>query len=159
MTNEETATIKWILNHPLWTHSYFARIPPANTNPFIRNDRGTLTLADDSNWPEQDIRDGCFSDVVTTEYVFVNPASMTIDDDESLNTLFQVWIEAGGWCDQSAGGWDDWMPETGWNEFNKWIPEHDYRLNCSGDNVVAALLNLAKLVAEHYNDDGTSKDD
>jgi len=159
MTSEEIystkVVIEWLMAHPLWEHPYYIPMPPSFEEAFIQNDNGTYSLGDDSEWPIEDVKAGGFYEAVELNFVFVNPITNRIDDDGSLNTRFRVWVEAGGWYDQSVE--DLPVPSCGWDDNNKWIPEVDCDLNCGGDNVVEAFLNLAKLVRKHYNDDGTSR--
>jgi hypothetical protein len=157
MKSEETEILKWLMSHPLWEHEHFAHVPPDMESYFQKNEDGTCTLAHSDEWPLIDIRGGSFSEAVRVDFVFVNPETLEWDDNEELNTHFQVWVEGGGWYDQSAEE-NSWEPTGGWNKHNKWIGVHDYRLNCGGDTVPEALLKLAELVKTYYNDDGTSKE-
>lgn len=67
-----------------------------------------------------------------TDVVKVNPETMAIDDDESKNTLVQVWLECGPWDEEDN------------------IPCHDYDLDCYGNTFEEAVIELAKLVKEKY---------
>lgn len=77
-----------------------------------------------------------------TTVVKVNPETMEIDDDRSKNTKVQVWLEHGPY--EKIDG-----------EFPQ--PTHDFNLDCGADTFEEAIIKLAKLVKEHYNDDGTHK--
>jgi len=156
MTKEEIKTIKWLMEHPLWTHDWFVPIPPSSDAMFTENDNGTFSIADSSSWPIHNLGNGGFEESVNIRFVFVNPQTMMVDDNDKLNTRFQVWVEAGGWYDQSVE-----VPygDFEWNDHNKWIGVHDFRLNCEADTVPEALLKLAELVKKHYNDDGSGKDE
>ena len=60
------------------------------------------------------------------EVVKVNPETNSIDDDKTKNTKTMVWLEYG--------------------------PDgcHDIRLDCGGDTFEEAIIKLANLVNEHY---------
>lgn len=68
--------------------------------------------------------------------VKVNPENLTIEDDESLNTLTQVWIESGCWvyCEDSG----------------KYEMSHDYKLDTGGDSFEEAIVNLANILEGWY---------
>lgn len=94
--------------------------------------------------------------LVEIEPAYVNPLTDAIDDDESLNTSFQVWIEAGPMFDMSTDpSWEP--PPGGWLPENKWIRTHDYDLNVGAADLETALLYLATRVEVFYNEDGTNK--
>jgi hypothetical protein len=81
-----------------------------------------------------------------------------VDDNESKNTQFEVWFEAGGWFDQSKDDEFYYVPDGGWNDDNKWMACHDIRLDCGGTTMEMALCELARLVRFFYNDDGTPRE-
>lgn len=60
----------------------------------------------------------------------VNPENDTIEDDETLNTKTQVWLESGYY-----------------EENNSW---HDIELDCGADNYEEAIIKLAELVYKNY---------
>lgn len=144
---ERRSLIKWVMHHPLWTHEWFVRVPPADYD-------GPLFGADESGWPLEDVRDGGFHECVDIEPVYINPATKAIDEDEEKNTEFRIWIEAGGWDDlakpENSATWPE--PQGGWNEFNRWTACHDYNLDCGGSTMEDALLQLAARVKFHYGD-------
>jgi len=152
------ALVKWVLWHPLWSHDCVHQRPVDwETNPqaYFSDDKRTMRSADET-WETHTERDeGSFHDCLYMDFVYVNPKTYSIDDNEALNTKFQVWVEAGGWMDQSE---EDWEPTGGWNEHNKWAHCHDMDLDCGGDTVEEALLELAVRVKFYYNDDGTDKE-
>jgi|15BtaG_2_1085339.scaffolds.fasta_scaffold01022_3 hypothetical protein len=159
MNEEEKTLIKWLMEHPLWTHDHFIPVPPAGMDVrdmFDENSDGTFSVVDRSDWPIENVGDGGFEEAVHVSYVFVNPLTESIEVDDSLNTAFRVWVEAGGWYDQSQDTL--LLPSGGWNQYNKWISEHDYRLNCGAPTVTEAFLQLAELVKTYYNDDGSPKE-
>jgi hypothetical protein len=83
-----------------------------------------------------------FEESLSIMVVKVNPETKAIDDDESKNTLTNVWLECGNWED---------IPDHGWSGY-----VHDMELDCGGDTFEEAIINLANLVLEHYgeNPDG-----
>ena len=152
---ERKAMIQWLIEHPLWTHPGRSfKVPPENINiDPIDYMEGKI---DDSEWPEEVWPDGSFYECVGFTYHYVNPETECVEDDDSLNTMFQVWVDyAGGWMDQSKN--DDWEPDGGWNDYNKWQVACDLRLECGGNSMEDCLLELAARVKVFYNDDGTDK--
>ena len=159
---EQREWVKWILDHKVWTHPITIKLPPEGRDfgelfegvpgtPFTR----LLDAPDD--WEEAVSQDGSFYDCADVEYVFVNPDTDAIDDNEALNTAFRVWIEAGPWHDLSTD--EHWpIPEGGWTDHNRWGHSHDIRLDCGADSAHAALLTLAALVGLCYDEEGVSKD-
>jgi hypothetical protein len=99
---------------------------------------------------------GGFERCVDFDFVFVNPRTDEIDDDDTKNTAFYVWIEAGPMDDMQ--GLDLPAPTGGWTEYNRWMNSHDIRLDCGAPTMDAALLQLADLVERYYNDDGSAFD-
>lgn len=97
--------IRWILIHPIW----------------ITDQHGKQFA-------------GRRGDGIDYDFVYVNPHTNKIDKDDSLNTKFQVWLEAGPL----------------WTECDNTQHSHDPRLNCSGDTIEAVLLKLADLVEKYY---------
>ena len=85
---------------------------------------------------------GLFECGLYTAVVKVNPETMEIDDDSTKNTKVQVWLEHGPYEKV-----EDLFPQH----------THDWELDCGGDTFEEAIIELAKLVKEHYNDDGTHK--
>lgn len=83
-----------------------------------------------------------FEQGLYTMVVKVNPDTMEIDDDRTKNTKVQVWLEHGPWEEVDFG-----LPRH----------THDFDLDSGGDTFEEAIIELAKLVKEHYNDDGTHK--
>lgn len=81
----------------------------------------------------------CFRDILYIMVVKINPETCEVDDDESKNTQTQVWLECGPWGE----------------EYNC----HDWDLDCGANTFEEAIIKLAHLVKEHYNDDGTKKRD
>ena len=78
-----------------------------------------------------------FRDILYIMVVKVNPETCEVDDDNSKNTKTEVWLECGPW---SA-------------DYNT----HDWDLDCGGDTFEEAIIKLANLVKEWYDDDGIKK--
>lgn len=71
----------------------------------------------------------------------VDPKTHRIEDDESRNTLTEVWLELG----------TQYQPDESWNEGKEWYyNSHDTNLDCCGDTFEEAIIELAKLVEEFY---------
>lgn len=68
----------------------------------------------------------------------VCPETNRIEDDDSLNTKVQYWVECGGTCiDEFLGGVSQY---------------HDCDLDCGGDTYEEAVERLYELVLTHYDD-------
>jgi hypothetical protein len=78
-----------------------------------------------------------FRDILYIMTAKVNPDIGMVDDDESKNTKVEVWLEVGPWSEQ--------------------YHTHDWDLDCGGDTFEEAIIKLADLVKQYYNDDGTKK--
>jgi hypothetical protein len=111
---------------------------------------------DGPDWETHDTLLGSFNERVDIDFVYVNPLTERIEDDDRLNIAPRVWIEAGGWHDQS-GDKNLPVPEEGWNKHNKWIGCHDYRLDCGGPDLETAILELACRVEFYYGDGHENK--
>ena len=132
--NERKARVRWILNHRIWGHP----IIPRGWRGYIKD-------------YEQDAYEH-----IRFDFVHVDPTTETIEDDDARNTAFRVWIEAGPPFDMRT---DPHTPEPpgGWTLDNCWFSGHDLRLDCGDASMEGALLKLADLVEQHYNEDGTDK--
>lgn len=86
-------------------------------------------------------RISCFKENLYIEVVKVNPENNRIEDDESLNTKTQVWLECGTW------GTDECFS----------FYTHDPILDCGADTFEEAIIKLAELVKIHYGDGHYSK--
>ena len=69
--------------------------------------------------------------------VKINPDIGMVDDDESKNTKVEVWLEAG--------------------PYGEHCNIHDWDLDCGGDTFEEAIIKLADLVKQYYDDDGIKK--
>lgn len=153
---ERKTMIQWLIEHPLWTHPGKSfKIPPKNIDP-VDYTEGKI---DDSDWPEETWPEGSFYECVGFTYHYVNPETECVENDDSLNTMFQVWVDyAGGWYDRSKTKDSDSIePVEGWNDYNKWQNSVDLRLEAGGNSMEDCLLELAARVKVFYNDDGSSK--
>lgn len=93
---------------------------------------------------------------------WVNPETNEIDDNESLNTKFQTWLEvclpASNMEILSFLSMDGSTEEIAknahkYNLFDQYrFHLHDYELDCGGDTFEEAIINLATLVLEKYGD-------
>lgn len=120
-TFEENQTnrekIRWILEHPVWTR------------------QGDNECLSSGYW-----------NMLEFDFVHVNPAKEEIDDDDSLNTAFRVWIEVHVW---------EWFSVDGQNY--EWVKAHYHKLDCGGPTMEAALIELANLVHECYDETGKER--
>lgn len=64
----------------------------------------------------------------------VNPKTCEIDTNSELNTKTEVWLELGRWSEESNTAY------------------HDYDLDCGGDTFEEAVIKLANLVDEYYDE-------
>jgi hypothetical protein len=71
---------------------------------------------------------GHFERCLDIDVVKVNPINDIIEDDESLNTKTQVWLESGSYEDEDRQGC------------------HDYDLDCGANTFEEAVMKLATLV-------------
>lgn len=71
-----------------------------------------------------------FESLLDIDVVKVNPEGESISDDDSLNTLTQVWLEIG--------------------EYNTMGRIHDIDLDCGGNTFELAIIELANLVMKHH---------
>ncbi len=127
---ERKARIQWLLDHDIWKR-------PQGDNNFLM---GELTECTDF------------------EYVYVNPLTEIIDDDDSLNTAFRIWVEAGHWGNESDGpNAEALVPPEGWNHYNRWFVLYDTRLSCGAKTMEDCLLKLASLVETFYDENGKDR--
>jgi len=161
---ERKAAVLALKSHPLWHYPVTHRVPPDGESYFGEPEGdGDIKLVpmkfDGPDWHDEVHRDGGgFEECVDIETAYVNPVTERIEDDDALYIAFRVWIEAGGWFDNST---DENMPvpKEGWNDYNKWGGCHDFRLNCGASDLETALLMLARLVDFYYHKDGSDIED
>lgn len=115
------------------------------------DENGARVMLDDPTWPERATTGGGWTDCVDIDVAYVDPTTERIEDDDSRNTAFRVWIEAGGWYDMSLDN-NGGAPSGGWNQYNKWIGSHDVDLDCGAPDMESALLELAARVKFFYGD-------
>jgi len=84
-----------------------------------------------------------FFDSLNIQVQKVNPLTKLIDGDESLNTLVEIWLSVGPW--EEVGEDED---AYGTGEMSS----RDYDLNCGGPSYEEAIIEMARLVNEHYGD-------
>lgn len=143
--------IKWVLNHPLWSHPETILLPPPG------NDYSPEDFEEPGpDWVNTVVEEGSYHDCLSFEYVFVNPFTERIEDDPSLNTAFRIWVEAGGWYDRSEDP-NLFVPPGGWDDDNRWGNTHDPDLDCGAADMESALIELGLRLKFFYNDDGTQK--
>ena len=70
-----------------------------------------------------------FNQCLNIEVVKVNPKTDSIDDDTTLNTKVQIWLEAGAYLGKYKA--------------------HDIDLDCGADTFEEAIIELASLVKQH----------
>ena len=143
------AEIMWLLEHPIWTYPDTVRMPPEG---FVWPTG--LFPADEemARWPEIDSPSGYIWQCVDQAVHYVDPTLEQIEDDDSRNTAFRVWLESGPWTDLSAADSNWPVPAEGWTKYNKWSHCHDINLDCGGKDLEEALLHLATLVRFFYGD-------
>jgi len=76
--------------------------------------------------------DSMFQQCLDIEIVKVNPKTDSIDDDKTLNTKVQIWLEAGPYLGRYFA--------------------HDIDLDCGGDTFEETIIELASLVKQKYGD-------
>lgn len=79
---------------------------------------------------------GSFTDCLDIDVKKVNPKTKRIDNNEKLNTHVEIWLECGEYI------WEEHL--------KKYVPCHDYNLDCGGDTFEEAIINLANLVLKYY---------
>lgn len=80
-----------------------------------------------------------FKDCLDIFVAKVNPKTCELDKDSTLNTKTEIWLEFGAWSDENKS------------------PYHDYDLDCGGDTFEEAIIKLANLVDEFYDEETGAK--
>lgn len=145
---DKKARINWILDHRVWCHPIHVTQEAWNQ---LRD--GIDGVRDEP--PQYDEK---YTECVSVLVTYTDPETLCIEDDDSRNTHFRIWIEAGPLFDASAdkdAGFRE--PQEGWNDYNRWLPTHDYRLDCAADTHEEALLRLAALVDLYYDENGNDR--
>lgn len=153
---ERMKLVKWLVAHPLWTYPVTTHMPDDIGEMFepIENKSGFKRMKrfgdpGTESWKKVDTIGGSFQACVEIDPVYVNPTTESIEDRNSLNMAFRVWIEAGGYYDQSVEE-NIPIPEGGWNQHNKYIVSHDLDLDCGAPDLESALCELAVRVKFYY---------
>lgn len=85
-------------------------------------------------------------DVLVTR---VNPLTGEVDDDESLNTQPEVWVEMGKRSWPGTGGW----PVNDGEQFSRDSSTHDYTLDCGAGSYELAIITAAVYLHTAYGND------
>ena len=72
----------------------------------------------------------CFQECLDIEVVKINPETKCVDDNETLNTATEIWLECGPYYDSMG--------------------THDIDLDCGGATFEEAIIKLAQLVKKYY---------
>ena len=153
--------IRWLFQHPLW-HYDITYPDTSNLSEEIKNDIEAYLNMDRSKLPQVTVRDGGgFYETVDPEYHYVDSSMERIQTEDSdhpddRDTAFRVWLEAGGWFDQSTDP-NIPVPEGSWKDWDRWMPSHDPRLDCGAPDMESALLELAVRVKFFYTDAGEDR--
>lgn len=120
--------IKWVKHHKVWTYE------------------------DPEDDEENKFPYGGFDECAEINFMFVDPETGFLSDDEEKNTKFIVTIESGDYYDLSS---DQHFPKPrdGWNRWNRWTPSHNIYFDVFGFTLQEALLNLAVIVEYHCGDE------
>jgi len=156
--------VRSIQEHALWHYPISISVPPKGVSEdLMEREDGDFKMPDTSDWPKKIRRyGGGMHECLSLNYVYVEPTTETWrgdtgrEDHDPRNTAFRVWIEGGGWLDQSQDP-DIPAPPEGWTEYNKWISCHDFRLNCGAETMEQALIQLAMKVKFYYEDNGDDR--
>jgi len=155
-------------SHPIWHYPVLVQTPPSGNiedhwkepdNPDLRDEGFKQLCEPGPDWIEtMEDYGGGMSECLCYDFVYVDPTLERIVgnqgwDKDCRNTDFRVWIEGGGWDDQSKCDYGI-APEGGWTEYNKWISCHDTDLDCGAHTMEDALLELAVRVIWYYGTDG-----
>jgi len=150
---EKKKMIQWLDNHDLWTHEAHVKMPPEGESLFERMEGSSFFVMkkDRDDWEDHTYREGSIQECAQFDHVYVCPWNDRIMNDDSLNTAFRIWVEAGGWSDMSEDE-DIPEPDKGWNEHNKWIGCRFLGLETGGQDMQEALLHLARNVKYWFGD-------
>lgn len=85
--------------------------------------------------------------------VKVNPTTQRVEDDTELNTATRVWLECGPW--DAPENHPDWDSEY---YLQRGMPTHDIDLDCGGNTLEEAIVELASLVFKKYGDHNNVED-
>jgi len=148
-------------DHLLWTYPVHTKVPPRDTSVedhFIERPDGMFEMRQPGpDWVDTIVPMGHLYECLDVEYVYVDPTTEHIEDEDSRNTTFRVWLEAGGWFDNSKDP-NLTPPPEGWDDYSRWSRSHDLKLDCGGPDLESALLELALRVKFYYCEDGTDRE-
>lgn len=161
---ERKAMVRWLQQHRLWnwpvpyqrnpnpTHSLLSEFVPSTGTNLLE----WKSPEPQADWPWDEHLYGSWLECVEIDFVYVNPETERIEDDDTLNTAGRVWLEAGGWIDMSVGpGADNCVPPGGWTNWNKYQRCWNPSLDCGGQDMESALLSLAIRVKFYYGEGHT----
>ena len=148
--DEKREWIQWLLDHRVWRYSY------TMTPEALQSQTAMLERLGFSDVPI-DCTEGSLQQCWDLDVAYLDPDTLEYPEDSAKGTLLTFLIEAGPWYDCSTDP-EHPVPHNGWNDYNRWMTSHDYRLDCGGGTMADALLMLASKVGAHYNEDGTDKD-
>jgi len=101
----------WLYEHPIFQYEY-------DLNPML----------------DEKVMDSFFERAIDMDVVKVNPENNTIEDDVTLNTKTQVWIEMGGDYDRES----------------HCCQMHNWYLDTGGDTYEEAIISVAKRVWKYF---------
>lgn len=156
---EKKARIQWLMDHKVWVHPVIVPMPASGFEPgeAVEDTKKFLGEVASLDWGTESTEDGGFYECTDFEFVYVDPNTLAIEDEESQNTALRIRVEAGPWHNMALEE-NSITPAEGWTPWNQWIASHDIRLDCGAADVEELLLKLAALVECFYEEDGTSKD-
>ena len=117
-------------------------------HPAFYNPLSVLTFNPQHD-PDLDAMCYGFHSVIDIDFQKVNPETEMIDDDSSKNTKVECWLECGGMYLKR-----ELQPEIYDSDSTAVGHYNDPDLDCGGDTFEEAIINMANLVAHHYQDDG-----
>jgi len=154
-TIERKALVNWLLEHRIWTYPTTVRMPKEGHDdelftPIPGSTSSTMN-SDGPNFEDRVVDDSSIYECLDEMFVYVDPTTEQIDDDETRNTAFRVWLEPLLWYDRSQEK-NELVPDKGWDKWNKWGHSGSEVLETSGRDMEDALVNLALKVKFFYGD-------
>ena len=158
---ERKRLVCWLIEHPLWKHPVTIKQPPGGRRRKMEPVEGSKFFsleAEGPDWVDYEFMDGSIQECASFIYTYVDPTEErcqgpSIPEGDDRDTDFRVWVETGGWYDQSLDS-NVPAPDGGWTQWNKWIGCHDIDLDCGGSTMEECLINLAMKVRWFYGDAG-----
>ena len=102
----------------------------------------------------RDTREQDFESLTCFMYVYVDPETETIEDDQERNTAFRIWAETGPAWDMNNDPHFKVVPPR--PEDERWGGMHDTRMDCGAPDMETLLCELLVRVEFFYNDDGSN---